>query len=126
MFLLRNQQRNVERARKHRFPPSSTPYLIPFLAFSLSFPIRTNVSSFSARKDPSRGFSIPFSTRVEPRMNAYIYIFYMYICTCICISDEMRGESRVHASSGDTYMAESCGRVRIYTDWLRGIHVRGT
>lgn len=79
MFLLRNQQRNVERARKHRFPPSSTPYLIPFLAFSLSFPIRINVSSFSARKDPSRGFSIPFSTRVEPRMNAYIYILYVYM-----------------------------------------------
>lgn len=78
MFLLRNQQRNVERARKHRFPPFSTPYLIPFLAISLSFPIRTNVSSFSARKDPSRGFSIPFSTRVEPRMNLYIYC--VYVC----------------------------------------------
>lgn len=114
-------------------PQPLTPF--PFSpSLSPSFPIRTNrLSSFSARKDL-------FSRLFHPFLGACgtaherIYILYIYAaraCACvymyICIQATMRGESRVHANSGDTYMAESCGRVRIYTDWLRGIHyARGT
>lgn len=85
----------------------------PFLSFLSSYVSSFSVS-FCTRKEPTRGFSIPFvldACKVEARMNVYA---------------TMRGESRVHANR-DTYTAESCGRVRIYTgNWLRGIHVRGT